>query len=83
VSNGNLISNDISQITVQETSSKLLELGVDIVREGVKNVSGSSATRHQLSLSHGQSSVFNFLLTSFRVLIFLILIIYISKIKDA
>jgi hypothetical protein len=30
-------------------------------------------------LSHGQTTIFNFLLNTFRVLIFLILIIYLSK----
>jgi hypothetical protein len=70
-----LISNGKGQNIVQDSSTKLLELGIDIVREGVKNV---SQHRH-ISLSQGQATAFSYIMTTFRILIFLILIIYLCK----
>ena len=61
----------------------MLEIGVDLINEGVRNVNitpqkgGQHPQQHLLS--HGQTTMFNLLLNTFRVLIFLILIIYLSK----
>lgn len=57
----------------QPSSGGLLELGVDIVREEIKNVSKMAASHHQ------QPNILSFLLTLTRVLIFIIVLAYVRK----